>query len=172
METLLTRSVERSASGTAASSLVVCWGNPLRGDDGAGSRVAAELARDAELRATVLDVHQLTPELAEDLAAATRVVFVDASVEADGVKAMPLQAEVGRGVQTHRATPEDLMDLARRLYGAAPKAWLVPVPARQFAVGTEVSESTTAAVREAAALVRGLLREEAGAPERQMNNDG
>lgn len=172
METLLTRSADRSASGAAASSLVVCWGNPLRGDDGAGSRVAAELARDAGLGATVLDVHQLTPELAEDLAAAERVVFVDASVEADCVKATPVQAAAGREVQTHRATPEALLDLARRLYGAAPKAWLVPVPARQFAVGTEMSGPTAAAVREAAALVRGLLREEASAPARKMNNDG
>ena len=51
-------------------------------------------------------------------------------------------------------------------------AELASLPARQFAVGTEMSGPTAAAVREAAALVRGLLREEASAPARKMNNDG
>jgi hydrogenase maturation protease len=63
--------------------LVIGIGNPLRRDDGAGwwlARRAEPWLPAAQLRT----VHQLTPELAEDLAAAARVLFIDAWVVPDG----------------------------------------------------------------------------------------
>jgi len=60
--------------------LVVGYGNTLRGDDGVGPRVAELLAADPRLAgAVVLARHQLTPELAADIAEAALVVFIDAS---------------------------------------------------------------------------------------------
>ena len=64
--------------------LIIGYGNPLRGDDGVGWRVA-EAAGTAlpEGAATVLAVHQLTPELSAPISRAGRVVFVDAAAEGE-----------------------------------------------------------------------------------------
>jgi len=61
--------------------LVVGYGNPLRGDDGAGFNAAWLLSLDPRLQgADVLIRQQLTPELAEDVARADLVVLIDAAV--------------------------------------------------------------------------------------------
>ena len=57
-------------------------GNPLRGDDGVGWRVAEAVAAALpDAVADVLTVHQLTPELAEPISRAERVIFIDAAAE-------------------------------------------------------------------------------------------
>src|SRR4029079_16715395 len=60
--------------------LIIGYGNRLRGDDAAGYLAAESLrtlliAPDIE----ILAVHQLTPELAEPIAVAGRVIFLDAA---------------------------------------------------------------------------------------------
>jgi hydrogenase maturation protease len=65
--------------------LVIGHGNELRGDDGAGPSVARAVASWHLPGVRTLAVHQLTPELAEDLAQTKRVVFVDAAVHANEV---------------------------------------------------------------------------------------
>ncbi len=70
--------------------LVIGIGNPTRSDDGAGHAVVFGLSRlvpDGTYRA----VHQLTPDLAEDLAEASLVVFVDASVRATTLQLVPVE---------------------------------------------------------------------------------
>jgi Ni,Fe-hydrogenase maturation factor len=60
-----------------ADRLVIGIGNPLRGDDGVGRWLAQRAGRwlaPAQLRT----VQQLTPELAADIALASRVLFIDA----------------------------------------------------------------------------------------------
>ena len=60
--------------------LVIGYGNALRADDGVGWHAAGLLADDPRLvGATVMALHQLAPELALDLSAATLAVLVDAS---------------------------------------------------------------------------------------------
>jgi hydrogenase maturation protease len=44
--------------------LLIGYGNPLRGDDGLGWQVADQVARDADKSIKVVATHQLTPELA------------------------------------------------------------------------------------------------------------
>ena len=61
------------------STLIVGYGNDLRSDDGAGVIVARKVAV-LWPQARVIVVHQLTPELAEDIAMAGKVIFVDAFV--------------------------------------------------------------------------------------------
>ena len=65
--------------------LVIGYGNELRGDDGAGPSVGRAVASWHLPGVRTLAVHQLTPELAEDLAQTKRVVFVDAAVHANEV---------------------------------------------------------------------------------------
>jgi hydrogenase maturation protease len=61
--------------------VVIGYGNTLRSDDGAGQQVAT-LVEDWQLpQVRSLAVHQLTPELAAELATAQMVIFVDAYPE-------------------------------------------------------------------------------------------
>ncbi len=62
-----------------AGDLVIGLGNSLRGDDGVGCWLAQRAERWLPAE-RVRAVRQLTPELADDLAAAGRVLFIDAWV--------------------------------------------------------------------------------------------
>ena len=83
--------------------LVIGYGNELRRDDGLGPRVAASLAGPG-VRA--LAVRQLTPELAEEVATARLVVFVDARVNppAATVEVMPKACELSESMAREKAT--------------------------------------------------------------------
>lgn len=60
--------------------LIIGYGNPLRGDDRLGWVVAAQLGEQlGEQHGTVRTLHQLVPELAEELARYDVAMFVDAS---------------------------------------------------------------------------------------------
>jgi hydrogenase maturation protease len=111
--------------------LIIGYGNPLRGDDGLGwhaaERLRAELtSEDVEVKA----VHQLTPELSDDLSKAELAIFIDAAAE--GEPGAVLRREVtpagGEGAFTHQATPAALLAAARTLFGRAPEAVLFSVP--------------------------------------------
>ena len=107
--------------------LVIGFGNPLRGDDGAGWRVAELLCDDPRAAgARVLARHQLTPELAEDVAKARLLVLVDASAEpnrAGEISSSPLQSRPRSGaLYSHHVDPAGLLELATALYGQAPPA--------------------------------------------------
>jgi hydrogenase maturation protease len=114
--------------------LVIGYGNELRGDDGAGPRVARAVAAWRRAGVSAIDVHQLVPELAEVLASVNRAVFVDAALE-NGVRTEVEPISLARdeasleNVSGHTCDPRRLLGLARLLYGHCPDAWLVTVPA-------------------------------------------
>ncbi len=148
--------------------LVIGIGNPLRGDDGVGWRLAEplEARRRAAVRPTlaVRMVQQLTPELVAELAGAGRVLFVDAWRAPAGAVPLlrPLAPEgaagagqgAGVGVFSHALAPADLLALAERLQGCAPPAWELLVPAFAFEHGSELSPSLRRALPRARALLR------------------
>ena len=80
--------------------LILACGNTLRSDDGLGPRLAewAEQQFLTEPAVRVLSRQQWTPELAEDIAAAESVLFIDCSAEsAPGlVKLAPLSPPMSR----------------------------------------------------------------------------
>lgn len=131
--------------------LVIGFGNPLRGDDGAGWRVAELLCDDPRAAgARVLARHQLTPELAEDVAKARLLVLVDASAEpnrAGEISSSPLQSRPRSGaLYSHHVDPAGLLELATALYGQAPPAVQVSVGAADLELGTELSALVDAAM--------------------------
>lgn len=150
--------------------LVIGYGNPLRGDDGAGPAVARLLearlnpsrARASALRAMVLICHQLTPELAEPVSRASRVVFADAS--ADGTpgewrRTPAREAGNASGAVTHHTGPELVLEYARALYGAEPEAWLYTMAGADFDTPDALSPPVQRAVAEAAAAIERYLSE-------------
>ena len=135
--------------------VVLAIGNTLRGDDGVASRVADLLGERSGVE--VRRAHQLTPELAEEIAHASAVVFVDAdpgAVEARLERLIPSQR---RSPLTHSVTPGELVIMAERLYGFQGVAYLCRVPAERFTEGDSLSEVAEAGARAAAECVLGLL---------------
>ena len=122
--------------------LVIGYGNALRGDDAVGRRAAERLAADGRLPGARIDAcHQLTPELAADIAAARLVVLVDAR-ENDGTPGdVRIEQVVGccRPLGSHAVDASALVDLATRLYGHAPPVILVSVTAERFDLGADLS---------------------------------
>jgi len=133
------------------NTLIVGYGNALRGDDGAGF-LAAELLRDRIHRPDIeiLSQHQLLPELMEPISRASRVIFIDASVSgrAGKVHRIPLRPAPACARVTHHATPEALLAGAQSLYGHTPEATLYTIPGRNFQVGQELTPSVRRAVNE------------------------
>ena len=135
--------------------LVFAIGNTLRGDDGVAHRVADLL--DARPEVEVRRVAQLTPELAEEVAGAASVVFVDADPSAGEVRLERLAATPGRGPISHSMSAGELITLAERLYGFHGVAYLCHVPAQRFAAGEELTAVAEEGARAAAESVTELL---------------
>lgn len=123
--------------------LVIGYGNPLRGDDGVGVRLAEALAHEAGPE-TVLACRQLTPELAEAVSAADWVVFIDAArdVAPGAVSMHPLEsAEVDVERLSHACTPAALLALSAALYGRSPRALVVGVGVASTEIGERLSRA-------------------------------
>ena len=140
--------------------LVLGYGNELRRDDGAGPAVARAVARASWPGVEAEAAHQLLPEHSVRVAAADRVVFVDAAVEGGGeVLCRPLEPAHDMGhVVGHACDPAGLLALARHVHGRVPQAWLVTIPARDLAFGEGLSPEVEAAVASAVEAIRRLLR--------------
>lgn len=135
--------------------LIIGIGNPLRRDDGLGWAVAEALARDGPPGCEVHLVHQLTPELAQLMAAASLVVLIDASHEgAPGelhVRALPATAQPS-AVGTHYTTPEELAALAAAIYGQV----VVSLTGADFGLGEQCSPLVAQQIPLVSAAVRQL----------------
>ncbi|MEW6671605.1 MAG: hydrogenase maturation protease [Thermodesulfobacteriota bacterium] len=121
-----------------------CWivgfGNRARRDDGIGPYVVERLKGEAAHRQGVhlLALPQLRADLAEDLRAAERFVFVDATVEtpAGGRRWRRLYPQMRTlPYLTHHVDPAFLLGLIETLYGRAPSAWLVSINGSDFGFG-------------------------------------
>jgi hydrogenase maturation protease len=139
--------------------LVIGYGNTLRSDDGAGVRVAEEIAARALPGVVALAVHQLTPEIAERLAGAARVIFVDARLADEGkdIVLARLNPHLSARPAGHISDPQSLLALARSLYGHSPRAWLITVPAVDVSMGERLSVTAERGVDRAIKRVSHLL---------------
>lgn len=123
--------------------LVIGYGNTLRRDDGAGPWVAQRVGELLGPQACCLAVPQLLPELAEAMAQAKCVVFVDARQDSSTVQMRMLETgNAGHSSGSHASDPAALAHLTSTLYGSPPVIWLVTVPAVEFAHGEGLSPLT------------------------------
>lgn len=137
--------------------LLLAYGNPLLGDDGIGHEIAWAVS-EQRTGLEVVTTHQLLPELAARVAAASQVVFVDAcrGDRPGAVHCVPVRAD-GPVRQGHVLTPATLMALTREAFGLEPPAWLVTVEGAAFDIGCSVSDVVAAAVPTAVEQVLTLL---------------
>jgi hydrogenase maturation protease len=144
--------------------LVVGYGNTLRGDDGIGWQAAVHMAEDPRLAgAEVLARHQLTPELAKDVAMASLVVLVDARADGDTPGSVRVRRVAprpdGLTAWSHQLEPAALVGLAATLYGAVPPVYLVSVGGASFAYGAALSPALRQALPRIAEVVAHLVTE-------------
>lgn len=131
--------------------LVLACGNTLRGDDGVGPWLAdwVEKQFTGEPSVRILSRHQWTPDLAEEIARAGSVVFVDCAVNVapGAVRMMRVQpARSEASVATHHVGAAELLALSEELYASLPRDTLL------LTIGsgsTELGETFSKAVNEA-----------------------
>ena len=131
--------------------LIIGYGNRLRGDDGAGCR-AAELLRERLTAAKfeVLVLHQLTPELMEEISRARRVIFIDAAAEGPPgeVRRQELTTSAAPAAFMHVANPAALLGGAAALYGSSAPGVLYSIAGESFGYGEQLTPAVERAVSE------------------------
>jgi hydrogenase maturation protease len=147
--------------------LVVGFGNPLRGDDGFGCHAAALLAADPRLEgATVLARHQLTPELATDIASASLVVLVDASVDGGAPGSVAVRSIQPRRDSplswSHHLDPAALAGLAHALYAYMPSMVLISVTGAAFTDADRLSPALQRVLPEVVERIARVAQEHRG----------
>lgn len=143
----------------AIRTLVIACGNPLRGDDGV-AHVAADIVRAWNLPGVrVLTVHQLAPELIDDLKQADRVLFLDACMDtlSAAFDVRSVEPNKSRRLFGHHESPENLLALLQDLERQTPPAWLLAVRGASFEHGEGLSDATQQHLHEALEWLRTFL---------------
>ena len=126
---------------------MMSYGNPLRGDDGAGVVAASRLR---VLGFQTLELHQLTPEIAEPLAAARTAIFIDADTSVSPGRARLSEvAPAGKRLFEHHASPAGILRLAADAYNRNPKAFFIGLGGENYGYSSVLSPSAERAVSEA-----------------------
>jgi hydrogenase maturation protease len=149
--------------------LIIGYGNPDRQDDGVAWHILHALAIKLGYPAPLtyedefpanngLDFAfslQLTPEMAEEIAAYERVCFVDAhtGVIPQDVQIISVESEFQRSPFTHHLTAQSLLSMCETLYQKKPEAALVSVRGYRFGFDRELSAETGTLVPEAVNLI-------------------
>ena len=144
--------------GIEAELIVIGYGNNLRRDDGVGPRVAEAVEALQLPGVRTLSCQLLTPEYADPIARARRVIFVDAAVDkTDGVQFRKLEPGETSQLMAHSADPRTMLALARDVFGYAPEAWWLTIPAVHLGFGTDYSSAAEAGFHTAVAEIKKLV---------------
>lgn len=163
----MSRAGRGADEGAAGRILIIGIGNALRSDDGVGPRVATLLVDDPRLRGVeVLARHQLTPELAVDMAAASLLVLLDAGVDGAPGEISVRRVEAaneaaddppGLGATSHHVGVDELLGLAEELGGHRPRAVVVSIGVASMEVGEGLSPAVAAALPAVVEVVAKLI---------------
>jgi hydrogenase maturation protease len=142
-----------------ARCLILACGNTLRGDDGLGPWLArwAEEHFKSETQVRILSRQQWTPELAEEVAQAESVLFIDCSVDSapGSIQLLPVEpAATAQGLGTHHADAAELLAMSREFYSSLPSSALqLTVGAGSTELGGKFSPTVTTVLPEACRLL-------------------
>jgi len=143
--------------------LILACGNTLRSDDGLGPWFAdwIEDHFPAHPSLRIVSRQQWTPELAEEIAHAQSVLFIDCSVDAapGSIQLLPVPPASGPpAVATHHSGAAELLALARDLYNAIPHTALqLTLGAGSTQLGETFSPAVQAALPQACQLIEATL---------------
>lgn len=134
--------------------LVIGYGNSLRRDDGVGPRVVEAVEALNLPGVHTLVSQQLSPEQAEPIARARRVIFVDAALDdLSGIRLRKLEPGQITQLMAHAADPGTMLALARDVFGRAPEAWWLTIPAVYLGFGTDFSPEAEAGIHAAISVI-------------------
>jgi hydrogenase maturation protease len=156
---------------TPTRCLILACGNTLRGDDGVGLWLAewAERRFSDQTGVRVIADHQWTPELAEDVARAQSVLFIDCSIDSDpgSLHLSPVEPVSGSPEHnTHHLGAAELLALGRELYSFLPRESLqLTIGANSTELGESFSPAVTAALPAACRLIEETVLRLLSAPE-------
>ncbi len=132
--------------------LIIGYGNPLRGDDALGyyavQRLSGLVKQD---NVKFMTCHQLTPELAVEAAKFEKVIFIDASIgDQRGILCVTQinHAHIPKRTFSHQLDPESILACAQALYGHVPEAYLVTITANSFGYMEGLSEAVRSSLPE------------------------
>src|ERR1039457_4880884 len=129
--------------------LILAYGNPLRGDDGIGPEAGERL------RSIIQDpgvdirtLQQLPPDRVEPISRAARVIFIDVCEGAvpGAISQRAIEPSTGATRFTHHATPQALLAGARALYGRAAEATMLTVAGADFSLSFSLSPAVERSV--------------------------
>lgn len=134
--------------------LILAYGNPLRGDDGAAWHIAQALQdRPHDPAIAIITVQQLTAELAEQISHVETVIFVDASANTIPGLVSLHRVQPAPSVPTtwtHVLNPRTLLALSCQLYGRTPaRVFLLSVGGESFEFSEELSAPVHLSISEA-----------------------
>ncbi|MGL6344544.1 MAG: hydrogenase maturation protease [Waterburya sp.] len=145
--------------------LVIGYGNTLRSDDGAGQIVANQIASWNLPWMRSLAVQQLTPELAEYLADADIVIFVDAivssNINSEKIEIKILECDDKYLNLGHIGNPHCLLYLSKIIYNKIPKAYWILIPAINFEFGEKISDITKKGIQQSLAKIESIINSKA-----------
>lgn len=114
------------------TTFIVCIGNKARGDDGVARRVAELLEGRLPAHVGLLSAPQLDIVLAERVAQAERVVFIDAERRAEPPAMWARLEPSAARSNAHALDPAGLLALVEVLYDAKPDALLLSLAAPEM----------------------------------------
>lgn len=129
-----------------APTLIFGWGNPSRGDDALGplfvEHFTALAARHPEWgEIECLTDFQLQVEHALDLQGRSRVLFVDASIDAPAPCSLTrIEAARDASFTTHAMSPQAVLKVYADIDdGESPPCWLLSIRGERFELGEDLS---------------------------------
>lgn len=140
--------------------VIVAYGNPLRSDDGVGWHLAQLMqSGSSDCVTELICIHQLTPEIAEKVANADGVIFIDASLigEPGQIRCTPVEANESGELLSHFLSPGQVLALSEQLYERRPGAFIVSVAAESFDHGNALSKTLHGALPALVETVENLI---------------
>lgn len=149
--------------------LIIGYGNPDREDDGVAWHILRALT--IKLGLTAPESYedefpefaqiafafylQLTPEIAEEIAAYDYICFVDAHTGSipESVRLIDVESDFQRSPFTHHLTPQSLISICETIYQHKPEAALLSVLGHRFLFTRQLSEETKTLVPQAVELI-------------------
>ena len=126
--------------------LLIGYGNPGRLDDGLGPALAEAVARRGIAGLAVDSDYQLTVEDAEAVARHEMAILADAAAEGGEPFAWrEVTTTEEAGFTSHSVKPEQLLGLARHLFGARTKVYVLAIRGYEF---NEFGEGLSGAAQE------------------------
>ncbi|OIO38197.1 MAG: hypothetical protein AUJ72_02865 [Candidatus Omnitrophica bacterium CG1_02_46_14] len=141
--------------------LVIGYGNTMRGDDGAGVAIAEAIEKERLDDVEVRTCQQLHVELISEFSNYDRIILADASVEGEAVELKKIcPASQNAMASSHHLGPELLLGLAEITNLGNPELYLCMVRGKSFDYCEKLSNEAKKRVFEAVDKIKNLIVQE------------